>query len=70
MAVVKIIELVGSSPDSWEEAAKNALAEAGESVRNINGLRVVNQTATVEDGKITAFKANVKIAFSVDDTRD
>jgi len=70
MAIVKLIELVGSSPISWEEATKNALAEAAETVRNITWLRVVNQTAAVRDGKIMEYRSSVKIAFRVESARD
>ena len=60
-SVYKIIELVGTSETSWEDAAKNAVKEASETVRDISGLRVLNQTATVKDGAITEYRANVPI---------
>jgi flavin-binding protein dodecin len=65
MPVVKVIELVGTSTVSWEDAAKNAVAEAAKTVRNITGIDVIGQTAAVEDNAITEFRANVKIAFVV-----
>ena len=70
MAIVKLVELVGSSPVSWEDAARNAVAEASETVRDITGLRIVNQTATVKDGAIVEYRANIKIAFVVENVRD
>ena len=70
MAIVKLIELVGTSPISWEDAARNAVAEAAETVRDITGLRVIRQTATVKDGEILEYRANVKIAFLVESVRD
>jgi len=63
MAVVKVIELVGSSVEGWKEAAENALMEASKTVRNIVGMDVVGWTAKVEKNKIVSYKANVKIAF-------
>ena len=63
MSVVKIIELVGSSPKSWEEAAQNAIQTASKSIRGIIGIDVINFTAKVKEGKISEYKANVKIAF-------
>ena len=66
MPVVKIIELVGSSDKSWEEAAANAITEATKTVKNVLGADVVGFTAQVQDGKIVLYKANVKVAFSVD----
>lgn len=70
MAAVKIIELVGISSTSWEDAARNAVDEAARTVRKIGGLDVINQTAIVKDGDITEFRANVKISFVVEDVRD
>lgn len=67
MAVVKVIELIGSSPNSWEEAARNAVAKAAETIRNIVGAEVVSQTAVVKDGRVTEYRANMKIAFVVEE---
>lgn len=66
MAAVKIIELIGVSDESWEDAAASALKEAKKTVRNITGIDVVSQTAKVKDGKITEFHAACKLAFKVD----
>lgn len=63
LTVVKIIELVGYSTGSWQEAAENALKEAAKTIRNIVGMDVVGWTAKVENNKIASFKTNVKIAF-------
>ncbi len=65
MAVVKIIELIGSSPKSWEEATKNALAEAAITIKNIKSIYVKRCNAKVENNKITEYRAVVKIAFIV-----
>ena len=63
--VVKVIELVGSSPKSWEDATKEAVAKAQESVKDIVGVDVMAQTAVVKNGNITEYRANVKIGFVV-----
>ncbi|MBY8996611.1 MAG: dodecin domain-containing protein [Candidatus Thorarchaeota archaeon] len=63
MSVVKVIELIGESPDSWEEACKNALALAAKSIRNIVGIDVDHFTCKVTDNKVIAFRANIKLAF-------
>jgi dodecin len=63
MTVMKIIELVGSSNKSWQEAAENAVKEASATVRNIAGMDVIGWTAKVEKNKIVSYKANVKVAF-------
>jgi hypothetical protein len=69
MAVAKIIELVGSSPKNWEDAAKNALAEAAKTVKNITGIYVKRCNAKVEGNKIVEYRAVVKIAFVVEEKR-
>ena len=66
MPVVKIIELIGTSPDGWNEAVQNAVTEAAKTVKNIKGVHVKRCTAKVEDNKIVEYNANVKIAFIVE----
>ena len=65
MPVVKIIELIGSSPDGWNEAVQNAVTEAAKTIKNIKGVHVKRCTAKVEANKIVEYNANVKIAFIV-----
>jgi flavin-binding protein dodecin len=65
MSVVKILELVGSSERSWEDAVQNALKEAGETVKNITGIDILGYKGDVKENKIVRFKAHVKIAFVV-----
>ena len=66
MAVVKILELVGSSDNSWDDAVKNALADASKTVEHIVGIDVLGFKAEVKDNKIANYKAHVKIAFTVE----
>lgn len=66
MMTVKVIELVGESKNSWQEAVENAVRDASKTIRNISGVEVRNQTAKVRDGKIVEYKANVAIAFKVE----
>ena len=62
--VVKVLELVGSSPNSFSDAVRNAVKRASETIRNIQGVEVLQSNATVGDnGDITNYKVNVKIAF-------
>lgn len=63
MSVVKVIELIGESPKSWEEACQNALNVAAESIRGILGIDVDHFTCKVKDNKIIAYRANIKVAF-------
>jgi len=65
---VKVIELVGESKNSWQEAVQNAVKDASKTIRNITGVEVLNNTANVKDGNIVEYKANIKIAFKVDGT--
>ena len=66
MAVLKVIELVGTSPNSWEEAADNAVKKAAESLRGIVGADVVGQNVVVKDGAISEYRVDVKVAFLVE----
>ena len=62
-SVYKIIELVGSSPNSWEEAAKNAVDRASQSLRDLRIAEVSQLDMKVEDGKVTAYRAKVNLSF-------
>ena len=66
MTVIKIIELIGSSPNGWNEAAQNAVTEAAKTVKNIKGVHVKRCTAKVKNDKIVEYNADVKIAFTVE----
>lgn len=62
-SVYKVIELVGTSEKSWEDAAKNAVETASKSLRNLRIAEVSQMDMKVEDGKVTAFRARVKLSF-------
>jgi flavin-binding protein dodecin len=63
--VVKIIELIGSSPKGWKEATQNAVDEAAKTVRNIKSVHLKRCTAKVKENKIVEYRAVVRIAFTV-----
>ncbi len=63
MTVVKVIELIGSSKKSFEEAVGAAVKTASKSLRDITGADVISFNAKVEDGKVIEYRANVKLAF-------
>ncbi len=69
MTVVKIIELIGSSPKSWDDATKNALKEAAKTVKNIKSIYVKKCNAKVENNKIVEYRAVVRVAFVVERTK-
>jgi hypothetical protein len=62
-SVYKVIELVGTSSESWEKAAAAAVARAGESLRNLRIAEVVDLDMQIKDGKVEAYRAKVKISF-------
>jgi len=62
-SVYKIIELVGTSEISWEEAAKNAVELAGKSLKNLRVAEIVKLDMKVDDGKVTAYRARVNLSF-------
>ncbi|HII76156.1 MAG TPA: dodecin domain-containing protein [Methanolinea sp.] len=65
-SVAKVIELIGSSPKGWEDAAANAVKEAAKTIRNIKGVYLKECTAKVEQNRIVEYRSNVKISFVVD----
>ena len=64
-SVYKVLELVGTSKDSWEEAAKSAVTKAGESIRDLRIADVVQFDMKVEDNEVVAFRARVKVSFKI-----
>lgn len=63
---VKVVELVGESPDNWNDAVQQAIAEASEQLDHITGVEICNLTANVDNGRLVEYKANVKIAYTDD----
>ncbi|MDH3885991.1 MAG: dodecin family protein [Desulfobacterales bacterium] len=62
-SVYKVIRLVGSSPNSWEEAARNAVDTAGKSLRDLRVAEIQKLDLKVEDGKVVAYRALVNLSF-------
>jgi hypothetical protein len=62
-SVYKVIELVGSSPTSWEEAAKNAVETAAKSLKDLRVAEVGKLDMKLEDGRVTAYRARVNLSF-------
>jgi len=63
MGVIIIREMVGTSPTSWSDAARRAVATASKTVRNIRTVDVVRSTAVVENGEIVEYRVELKIGF-------
>lgn len=65
-SVYKLIELVGTSPNSWEEAAKNAVEQAAATLRDLRVAEVVQQDMKIENGKITLYRTRVSLSFKIE----
>ena len=65
MAVLKVIEILADSKDSWEDATRTAIQKASQSVNNIKSAFVQSQSVVVEDSDVRAFRVNVKFTFEV-----
>jgi dodecin len=63
LGVIIIREMVGTSPRSWSDAARRAVATASRTVRNIRTIEVVKSTARVEDGEIVEYLVELKLGF-------
>lgn len=63
MSVYKIIRIIGSSPTSWEEAAKNAVHEAGKHLRDLRVAEIEQLDMRLEEGKVVEYRARVHISF-------
>ncbi|MGC1181014.1 MAG: dodecin family protein [Methyloceanibacter sp.] len=63
----KVIELIGTSPKSWEEAAKVAVERAAQSVRDLRVAEVIAQDLVITDGKVEAYRTKVKVSFKYED---
>lgn len=66
-SVYKIIELVGTSTESWEKAALAAVARAGETLRDIRVAEIADLDMHMQDGKVQAYRAKVKLSFKYED---
>ena len=62
-SVYKVIELVGTSTESWEKAAQAAVERAAQSLRDLRIAEVVEQDLVTDDGKVTAFRTKLKLSF-------
>ena len=65
-SIVKIIELVGSSPKSWEDAVSGAVKEASKTIRGITRVGVKEMDVKTDGAKVTEFRARIEISFRLD----
>ena len=66
MAVIKTIDLVGVSSESWRDAAIQALSEAAKTIRGISGMEVLDTSCNVVDGQISEYLTHVRIKFRIE----
>jgi len=65
-SVYKVVELVGTSSDSWEKAASAAIARAASSLRDLRIAEVLELDMQIKDGKVEAYRAKLKVSFKYD----
>lgn len=65
MNVAKIIEVVGSSDKSFDQAIRNGIKEASKTLRGIRGAKILSKNVKIENDKIVEYRVNMKIAFGV-----
>lgn len=66
-SVYKVVELVGTSTESWEKAATAAVMRAGQSLRDLRVAEVSELDMTIDEGAVTAYRAKVKVSFKYED---
>lgn len=69
-SVYKVIELIGTSPESWEKAAANAVETASKSLRDLRVAEVVETDVTIENGKVVLYRTKLKLSFKYTDGED
>ena len=70
MAVIKVVELMSESEESWEDAAQEVVSRAAQTLRNIRSVYVKEFEAVVEGGEITRYRVNCKVTFALDSGDD
>lgn len=66
MAILKVIELMSSSKESWEDAVNSGVKKASKSIKHIRSAFVQSQSVTVKDGEVDEYRVNIKVSFEVD----
>jgi flavin-binding protein dodecin len=67
-SMYKVIELIGSSKESWEQAAKSVVEEASKHLRDLRVAEVAEQDLVIEGGKVVAYRTKVKVSFKYQGT--
>ncbi len=67
MAIVKVLEVIASSPNSFDDAVQNCVTEVSKTIRNIDSVYVKDMKAHVKDGRISSYGVVCKVSFRVED---
>lgn len=70
MSVVRVTEILATSPTSWEDAVNNGLERASRTIRHVRGIDVLGWKAEVKDEKIIEYRVHLKVAFEVEGTEE
>lgn len=65
--IYKVIEIIGTSEELWEKAAKSAIERAGKSLRELRVAEVVQQDATIDGGRVQAYRVKLRVSFKYED---
>ncbi len=65
MSVLKVIEIMSDSSKSWEDATAKGVAKASKTLKGLKSAYVQNQSVTINNGKITSYRVNLKISFEI-----
>ena len=66
MSTMKVIEILCNSTESWEDAARNGVEQASKTLKNIRSIYIKEQSAAVENGKITEYRVTAKVTFEIE----
>jgi flavin-binding protein dodecin len=69
-SIYRVTEVIGTSPESWEAAAKSAVETAARTLRDLRVGEIVKLDLTIDDGQVTSYRARVAISFKYDPARD
>jgi flavin-binding protein dodecin len=69
-SLYKVIEIIGTSPQSWDIAAKNAVERAAKTLRELRVAEVVEQDIEIRNGKLELYRVKLKVSFKYDDDED
>ncbi len=65
MSVLKVVEILGNSTESWEDSVEQVVKEASKTIKNIKSVYIQDMQAMVKDNKITEYRVNTKVTFGI-----